>query len=101
MINISGLGSHVACVATDQLCLSVHKESCSVCMDVAVSQQNFIYKNRQWSRFGQWAVIFWTVVLRTVVLPTLAVDCFFHLHRSFMVISWKCLEYLQMGGNLS
>lgn len=25
-------------------------------------------------------------------------SCFFHLHRSFMVISWKCLEYLQMGG---
>ena len=82
MINILGLGSHMAYVATDQLCLSVHKQSWSVCMDVAVSQQNFIYKNRQWSRFGQWAVICWTVVL-----PTLALDCFFHLHRSFMVIS--------------
>ena len=84
MISISELGSHMAYVATDQLCLSVQKQSFSECkwMDVAVSQQNFIYKIRQWSRFGQWAVICWTVVL-----PTLALDCFFHLHRSFMVIS--------------
>ena len=91
MINISGLGSPMACVATYQLW-----QSCSACqwMDVAVSQQNFVNKNSQWRGFGQWAVICWTIVL-----PTLVLDCFFHLHRSLMVISWNCLGYLQMGGS--